>query len=79
MLIENDEVLLENKKVVDVFNSHFQDIINLLIYLNGNMNLAVTIVTILKKIIKKFADPPSISNIKQKFKTASKFFIYTCK
>ena len=35
LLIEKDELLLKNKKVADVFNSYFQSITDLLIYLNG--------------------------------------------
>lgn len=51
---KNDEILLENNNVVDVLNNYFLTVTSLdpLSVLDGYMNLTVTFIKILKKMIK---------------------------
>ena len=73
LLIENDERLLENKKVADVFNSCFQSITDFLDLFEMLFHSTNQICDSIEKIINRFRFHVSIKNIKRNYKITSKF------
>ena len=73
MLIEKDELLLNNKKVADVFNSNYQSITDSLDLFKWLLGSTDQIYDSIDRIIDSFRFHPSIKNIKHNYKITSKF------
>ena len=73
LLIEKGELLLNNKKVADVFNSYFQSITDPLDLFKWPLGSTDQIYDSIDRIIDSFWFHPSIKNIKRNYKITSKF------
>ena len=73
LLIENDELLLNNKKVADVFSSYFQSITDFLDLFKWPLGSTDQIYDSIDRIIDSFRFHPSVKNIKRNYKITSKF------
>ena len=74
LLIENDELFLQNKKVADVFNSYFKTITDSLDLFQWPLGSTDQMYDCIDKIVDSFRFHPSIKNIKRNYKITSKFF-----
>ena len=74
LLIEKDELLLNNKKVADVFNSYCQSIFDSFDLFKWLLGLTDQIYDSVDRIIDSFRFHPSTKNIKRNYKITSKFF-----
>ena len=73
LLIVNDELLLKNKKVADVFNSYFQSITDSLDLSEWPLGSTDQIYDSVYRIMDSFRFHPRIKNIKRNYKITSKF------
>ena len=65
MLIENDEILLKNKKIADVLNSYFDSVTDSLDLFSWSTQTDNKKTDALQNILKRFHNHPSLIKIKQ--------------
>ena len=67
MLVENEKILLKNKKISDTFNFYFESVISSLDLLRWWSEADSINSEIIKNIISSTNDHPSMPKIKQEF------------
>ena len=73
MLIENDEILLKNKKIADVLNSYFDSVTDSLDLFSWSTQTDNKKTDALQNILKRFHNHPSLIKIKQLVNNRAKF------
>ena len=73
MLIENDEILLKNKKIADVLNSYFDSVTDSLDLFSWSAQTDNKKTDALQNILKRFHNHPSLIKIKQLVNNRAKF------
>ena len=84
MVIENDEILLKNKKIADVLNSYFDSVTDSLDLFSWSTQTDNKKTDALQNILKRFHNHPSLIKIKQLVNNQAKFsfqpvIVYTVK